>query len=386
MVDFRSVTGALESLQGHGFIPDTMEEDASSSTTTLDEVAMPEENDPTSGLPEMKVAEAWVKHGPPPKGAGWWGRGAPIQVQQNYNVRDIDDGAGLCSPGRWHPSRRKLLDVGNLAKEAIAHMGLNLEEWSITTVKMMAGKLDQDPFPEDQLLKGRDFLETWCKDRGFPVQKGPNDVDQMPRLRLLQAFLRVCGDPDAEAIDIYCEGVRIGHKLKMPRTPAIYPKKDKWRIKYVDAETVEDQWAPNYRTARERLEVLESKVQEDVAEGRMKKMTFQEAKRIYGQDLLIGAMGLVDEGKEKFRLIHDGTHRVLINNRIRTLDHLPSPMVSDISAEMAEVEETGEAHLALVWDFKSAHRLVQVSPLGWGLQACTLADLRGKTPDPDAEM
>jgi hypothetical protein len=98
-LDFRSVTGALESLQGHGFIPDAMEEDASSSTTTLDEVAMPEENDPTSGLPEMKVAEAWVKHGPPPKGAGWWGRGAPIQVQQNYNARDIVDGAGLCSQG-----------------------------------------------------------------------------------------------------------------------------------------------------------------------------------------------------------------------------------------------------------------------------------------------
>ncbi len=101
---------------------------------------------------------------------------------------------------------------------------------------------------------------------------------------------------------------------------------------------------------------------------------------------MIGALGLVDEGKEKFRLIHDGTHRVLIKNHMRTLDHLPSPMVSDISAETVEVEEQREAHIALVWDFKSAHRLVQVAPQDWGLQACTLADLRGKAPGPDAEV
>ncbi len=135
-------------------------------------------------------------------------------------------------------------------------MGLDLEEWSVISIKMLAGKMLRDPFTEEQIEKGRIFMEGWCKDRGFPSQVGAKDVDQEPRLRLLQAFLRTCGDPDAEALDIYCEGVRIGNKLKMPRTPAIYPKKEKWHIKYADAETVEDQWAPNYKTARERHEVL----------------------------------------------------------------------------------------------------------------------------------
>ena len=94
-IDFRLEMWAGEALQEHGFIPKTMEDDSASSIT-LDEEAVPEETDPTAGLPEMKVADAWVKHGPPPKGAGWWGRGAPIQVQQNYKVRDIVDGAWLC--------------------------------------------------------------------------------------------------------------------------------------------------------------------------------------------------------------------------------------------------------------------------------------------------
>ena len=53
---------------------------------------------------------------------------------------------------------------------------------------------------------------------------------------------------------------------------------------------------------------------------------------------------------------------------------------------MAEVEDMGESHIALVWDFKTAHRIVQVHPDDWGLQACTLADLRGSTPSEDAEI
>ncbi len=65
---------------------------------------------------------------------------------------------------------------------------------------------------------------------------------------------------------------------------------------------------------------------------------------------------------------------------------MPSPMVYDISAEMAEIEDMGESHIAVVWDFKSAHRIVQVHPDDWGLQACTLADLRGVTPVADTPV
>ncbi len=141
-------------------------------------------------------------------------------------MRDLVDGAGLCSPGRWSPTKRNLPDVGSLAEDVVNAMGLDMGEWSSITIKMMAGRLEKDPFTELQIQKGRVFLENWCKARGFKVQRGSKDVDQAPRLRLLQAFLRACGDPDAEALDIYCEGVRIGHKLKMPRTPAVYPKKE----------------------------------------------------------------------------------------------------------------------------------------------------------------
>ena len=182
--------------------------------------------------------------------------------------------------------------------------------------------------------------------------------------------MKACNDPDAPALDAYAEGVRIGHRLRMPRTPAVYEEKSRWRLNY-DEEDNEVDWASNYKTARERREVLEEKVEADVALGRMKKMTMREARERYGERLMIGAIGLVEEGGNKFRLIHDGTKNVKVNLRIRCRDHIPGPLVNDIAAEMAEVEESRMPHLALVWDFESAHRIVQVAEADWGLQACT---------------
>ena len=69
---------------------------------------------PTKKLP--KIAHAWKEGGPPDKGAGWWGRGALIRVQQSYRARDSVDGAGLCSPGRWPSARRRLPDSGSFGE------------------------------------------------------------------------------------------------------------------------------------------------------------------------------------------------------------------------------------------------------------------------------
>ena len=38
-------------------------------------------------------------------------------------------------------------------------------------------------------------------------------------------------------------------------------------------------------------------------------------------------MGVIEEGTDKFRLIHSGTHHTLINNRIRARDHIPGLLV-----------------------------------------------------------
>ena len=101
-------------------------------------------------------------------------------------------------------------------------------------------------------------------------------------------------------------------------------------------------------------------------------MELYQVQEEFGQRLHIGSLGMVEEGVDKFRLIHDGTHQVLVNSRIRPRDHVPNPTVMDLAAEMAELEAT----VGLVWDFKSAHRLVPIRRFDWGLLACTLVDCR----------
>ncbi len=154
----------------------------------------------------------------------------------------------------------------------------------------MYGKLKEDPGTQTQVGKGRSGLKQWGIDHGQTPASGEKDIKQNPNLRLLQAFLRICLDPDAEAIDCFCEGVRLGHNMKMPRTPAIYEEKERWRIKYVDQTTAANSWAPNYKTARDRLGALEKKIEEDMADGKRIMMPYGAANQKYGDRLLLGSM------------------------------------------------------------------------------------------------
>ena len=45
--------------------------------------------------------------GVPGKGSGWVGSGPPMQVGVGYTARDICDGQGLPSPGRWSITSRR---------------------------------------------------------------------------------------------------------------------------------------------------------------------------------------------------------------------------------------------------------------------------------------
>ena len=163
----------------------------------------------------------------------------------------------------------------------------------------------------------------------------------------------------------------MGYKKRIPRTPAVFDQKVKWRLPYEDEKTQNQAWVPNYGSAKERSKALSAKIKEDITSGRMIRTTYGEAKRTYGEKLLIGALGMIEEGPETFRLIHDGTHAILMNNRVRVLDQVSSPMINDLAAEAAELEEERKRHLGLVWDFQGAHRIVAVAEEDWGLQACS---------------
>ena len=183
--------------------------------------------DPTADLEPIIMSQKWAKDGTQPKaGEGWLGKGAPIKIHQGHRVRDIEDGAGICSPGRWNRHRRRLPDTAGLAKLVSDEMKMDEGHWEKAVLKRMSGKQAESPFKEAEVIRGRECLTKWLEAKGFACTHGEADIEQSPRLRLLEAFLRYCKDPDVEALDAYCEGVRLGYKARMPRTPAVFNSKE----------------------------------------------------------------------------------------------------------------------------------------------------------------
>ena len=232
-----------------GYLPYGVDRDGGSGDES--DETIPEEDqikDVTAGLPDVVMSEAWERDGPPKYGSGWWGQGAPLKVHHNYQSRDMEDGAGFCSPGRWPPARRNLPVLGNVGKDLLHAMGIKIPEFETTIYKMMASQQEDSPFSEEQATKGNTFLRKWCEGRGYSLTTKTNDKKGGPGLRLLQAFLRAALDPDAEALDAYCRGVEIGFKQRMPRAPAIYKEKTKWRLPYEDVDTPATEWAGSKRS------------------------------------------------------------------------------------------------------------------------------------------
>ena len=63
---------------------------------------------------------------------------------------------------------------------------------------------------------------TWSVGRG--------DREDVPiDYRYLDILLRAAGDPEVGMVE-YAQGIRVGPGVRMPRLPALYKQKKRWRI------------------------------------------------------------------------------------------------------------------------------------------------------------
>jgi hypothetical protein len=241
--------------------------------------------------------------------------------------------------------------------------------WERIIYGLACGRVESCPFSQTMVDQGRASLKAWLATNGVDIKSDKQDVPQEVEVRLFQAALRAMDDPDAAAMDSYAVGVRIGVSTGLPRTPAVFEEKTKWRLPWED-DGVKEVWSQNYKSATDNKEIFHKKVEEEKRKGRMLEMTYEEAKKRFKDRLAVASLGLVQEGGEKWRLVHDGTRVVKVNNRIKQRDKVNGPLVYDVARLMDEVRREGGSHFSLVWDFESAHRIVKVHEKDWGLQAC----------------
>ena len=78
-------------------------------------------------------------------------------------------------------------------------------------------------------------------------------------------------------------------------------------------------WVPNYGSTRDHLDFAKAKFDEEIEEGLMEKMSREIFRERFGANTAIAALAVIveNEEKDKKRLIHDATHGVRVNHRIK---------------------------------------------------------------------
>ena len=94
----------------------------------------------------------------------------------------------------------------------------------------------------------------------------------------------------------------------------------------------------------------------------------------YGENRAIAALAVIveDEDKGKKRLIHDATHGVRVNHRIKCRDKIRAPGAREKKQTLLETLERGEVAFSIVGDISKAHRRFKHSEDEQGFLGCQL--------------
>ena len=309
---------------------------------------------------------------------GW---GGVFQTKWAGKTKDFHDGGGLCSPGRYHPLRRRQYAWKGLIRlklELKKLLAAHIPDHQALVLQMACGKLEESPFPDLLLLDAR---EAWFSQIESASKFPPEEIrgvtaNQPFYLCALGESLRLLQDPDWRVLysstrECFAKGVSVGVGVRMPRTPAVYERKSKWR-KLDETAFLAD--TTNYLSATlpGMEDVLQRQFEEESKLGMMYETSLSEAQAQFpGDKLRIAPQGAIEKGDDTFRILHDGTHFVRVNNDTVVRDQLRMPTAGDARKvmEVCSSERPG-AHFAILADVKKAHRRFLHRMEDWGLLAC----------------
>ena len=225
-----------------------------------------------------------------------------------------------------------------------------------------AGLIRESPFSE-RIESARFAVDEFLHQEGLEPGRRPEDLESEIAFRRIAAAAEALGDVDFQYLREVAEvGVLIGVGVELPRVPD----------EFVDTK------ADNYSSAVESMAKVREQVEEDVRKGFIKRMSRSEAELEYEGRLAVAALGAVPKAldSDEVRVVHDGSHSVDVNHRIRVLDRIRNPLVDDAEAIIRQVKEEGSARpgirFSVAYDVAHAHRLMPVRKDNWGYQAFCL--------------
>ena len=312
----------------------------------------------------------------PKRGHGRVGQGSPMLVFHGGSYRPFIDGSGLCSPGRWHPGDRAVDIIAQRIRDAL--LGV-LRRSFPDTIKLLleiaVGRFDVSPFSDQMLQEGRRLVMA-----AVGMEREAAERDPVPNqpfyLHLLSEVARVLGDPDWRVLvtskESFATGVRVGFKSRLPRTPAVYDRKVRWR-RY-DAADFALELKANYNSTAGVEEDLKKQFEEEIALGMMEKRKLTEARKEYGDRLRVAPLGALKKLDLSVRPLHDGTHGSGVNPNLRVRDQPQCPTNSDLRHALSLLHAMPGRTFGMKADVSKAHRRYLHRKADWGLMACLLLD------------
>jgi hypothetical protein len=309
-------------------------------------------------------------------GAGRWGRGVAMSTRKRGRRAVFHDGSGLCSPGRWKPEDRLADPLGRaeivrtkLWQAMARHMDVRA-----TLYKLATGKVKESPFPVKLIAEAEDiFIEELigvapASEEGIALK---GKISGQPfRLGLIEKALQIQGDPDhkifGNGAGSFQTGVRNGLGTRLPRTPAVYERKKKFRKYELDEF---EPFCNTSRSVEENMTQFEMQLEEEIEFGRMEEWSLAGAQQEWGDTLRTASIMALEKSDKSLRIVHNGTHHVHVNPNIRVRDMLRYPGVAERKTMMAAIKDNQSTRFGLKGDVSAAHRLVLIDKADWGSQA-----------------
>ena len=310
------------------------------------------------------------------KGMGIRGYGQPMK----FRGRDYIDGCGLCSPGRWPPERRNLEPSGVASHLRYSLLTLLYKSMDVKKViyGLCCGHFKSSPFSDDIITQARQLLlKSLSLFHGTNLQSIETSEAEPVAVQALHDYLRLCNDPDfrifGEGPGTFQTGLAVGVDKKMPRAAALYLAKSKTR-NYSDSEQDNPPMdKDNYLSVKVNKDKIKEQFLVEEKMGAMMRMSEEEAKKKWPEDLVVAAVGAIEKDDSSFRVIHDGTHQVKVNPRIKVRDLCQNPGHRELKMNNEKSVGKGSS-LGLVGDVKRAHRIPKTCEEDYKYQACTLND------------
>ena len=109
-------------------------------------------------------------------------------------------------------------------------------------------------------------------------------------------------------------------------------------------------------------------------EGLVEKMSVAEFEKRFGTDRAIAALAVLveDEATGKKRVIHDGSHGIRVNHRIKCLDKLRMPGGREKRHLLARFRAARDVVVSLIGDFGKAHRRFKYREDEHGFLGCVV--------------